>query len=109
MTTLKAPPHSKPTSHPKVKQDEQWVYLFDQLDQVQKIVGTDMSQVLAFLGGKGGNLAEMTRIGLPVPPGFTISTRACNAYLAADQQFPEGLWDQVLHAVSELEKKIGKR
>ena len=50
----------------------------------------------ALLGGKGANLAEMTRIGLPVPPFFTVTTEACNAYLAAGQKFPEGMWDQMM-------------
>ena len=47
------------------------------------------------LGGKGANLAEMTSIGLPVPPGFTVTTEACNAYYEAGGKFPEGLWDQI--------------
>src|SRR4051794_13235990 len=45
------------------------------------------------LGGKGAGLAEMTNAGLPVPPGFTITTEACNDYFAAGQTLPEGLWD----------------
>jgi len=45
------------------------------------------------LGGKGANLAEMSSLGLPVPPGFTVTTEACNAYLAAGEQFPAGLWE----------------
>lgn len=61
------------------------------------------------LGGKGAGLAEMTNLGLPVPPGFTITTRACNAYFDSDRQFPEGLWDQTLEAVKNLEEKLGKR
>src|SRR5687768_1111309 len=47
------------------------------------------------LGGKGANLAEMTRIGLPVPPGFIITTDACRDYLANDETLPEGLWGEV--------------
>src|SRR3989337_1974222 len=50
----------------------------------------------ALLGGKGAGLAEMTNAGLPVPPGFTITTEACNAYYAAGRQLPPGLWDDVL-------------
>src|SRR5450432_3197482 len=87
---------------------QQWVFLFDEFDLVEKAIGTDPEEARALLGGKGANLAEMTRIGLPVPPGFTITTRACNAYLAANNAFPDGLWEQALRAVSELEKKIGK-
>ena len=51
-----------------------WVYLFDELDQASVHAGGDWEKVRALLGGKGANLAEMTRIGLPVPPGFTVST-----------------------------------
>src|SRR5579872_975490 len=60
------------------------------------------------LGGKGANLAEMTNIGLPVPPGFTITTETCNDYLDTGQ-FPEGLWEQVLAAVSAVEANIGRK
>ena len=56
------------------------------------------------LGGKGLNLAEMTAIGLPVPPGFTVTTEACNAYMAAGGTFPEGLWDQVIEALRIVQK-----
>ena len=51
------------------------------------------------LGGKGAGLAEMTNAGLPVPPGFTITTEACNDYFAAGEKLPDGLWDDVLAAV----------
>jgi pyruvate, orthophosphate dikinase len=61
------------------------------------------------LGGKGANLAEMTNLGLPVPPGFTITTDACNAYLAADGKMPEGLMDEVETALAELERKMAKK
>jgi pyruvate,orthophosphate dikinase len=77
---------------------EKWVYLFDE-------GRGDMKELL---GGKGANLAEMTRIGLPVPPGFIITTRACNAFLAAGSQFPEGLWEQALTALRKLEKRAGR-
>jgi pyruvate,orthophosphate dikinase len=60
------------------------------------------------LGGKGAGLAEMTNAGLPVPPGFTITTEACNDYFTAGQQLPEGLWDDVLQAVKEVETLTGK-
>src|SRR4026208_949848 len=61
------------------------------------------------LGGKGAGLAEMTNAGLPVPPGFTITTEACNAYYAAGKQLPEGLWDDVLAHMTALEAQAGKR
>ena len=60
------------------------------------------------LGGKGAGLAEMTIAGLPVPPGFTITTEACNDYFAAGEQLPDGLWDDVLEAVREVEQETGK-
>ena len=60
------------------------------------------------LGGKGAGLAEMTNAGLPVPPGFTITTEACNDYFANDRQLPDGLWEDVLEAVREVERLTGK-
>src|SRR6476659_476223 len=60
------------------------------------------------LGGKGAGLAEMTIAGLPTPPGFTITTEACNDYFAAGERLPEGLWDDVLEAVKEVERRTGK-
>jgi pyruvate,orthophosphate dikinase len=65
----------------------------------------DMKELL---GGKGANLAEMTLLGLPVPPGFIVTTRACNAFLAAGNRFPEGLWEQALVALRKLEKRTGR-
>ena len=61
------------------------------------------------LGGKGAGLAEMTNAGLPVPPGFTITTQACNAYYATGQQFPDGMWEQTLAAMREVERATGKK
>jgi pyruvate,orthophosphate dikinase len=60
------------------------------------------------LGGKGAGLAEMTNAGLPVPPGFTITTEACNAYYAAGKELPAGLWDDVLAHMRDLETASGK-
>jgi pyruvate,orthophosphate dikinase len=60
------------------------------------------------LGGKGAGLAEMTNAGLPVPPGFTITTQACNAYYSSREQFPEGMWNQVLSALKRIENATGK-
>ena len=59
------------------------------------------------LGGKGANLCEMTQIGLNVPPGFTVSTEACLAYLEKNQ-FPDGLWETIKTYMADLEKKTGK-
>jgi pyruvate,orthophosphate dikinase len=60
------------------------------------------------LGGKGAGLAEMTNAGLPVPPGFTITTEACNDYFAAGERIPDGLWEDVLEAVRAVENETGK-
>src|SRR6188474_3350987 len=60
------------------------------------------------LGGKGAGLAEMTNAGLPVPPGFTITTEACNDYFAAGEQLPAGLWDDVVEAMRAVEHETGK-
>src|SRR5438093_4111830 len=60
------------------------------------------------LGGKGANLAEMTNLGLPVPPGFTISTQACNAYRRTGS-FPDRRLDEVGAHLKALEEKMGRR
>jgi pyruvate,orthophosphate dikinase len=77
----------------------QYVYAFEEGSKDQKYL----------LGGKGANLAEMTKIGLPVPPGFTITTEACKAYMSAGDQLPDGLMDEVAGALGSLEQKMGKR
>jgi len=78
---------------------KKWVYLFSEGDR-------DMRNLL---GGKGANLAEMTNAGLPVPPGFTVTTEACNAYFDAGKHFPEGMWEQVLEAMKTVEEQSGKK
>jgi pyruvate,orthophosphate dikinase len=87
---------------------KRWVYLFREVEEAEKQAG-DWEGVRALLGGKGANLAEMTRIGAPVPPGFTVTTQACNAYLAAGEQFPEGMWEQELEALKAIEEATGKK
>ena len=62
----------------------------------------------SLLGGKGANLAEMTRIGIPVPPGFTITTEVCRLYLR-DQRYPDGIVHQVEENVRRLEADTGKK
>src|SRR5215471_5254281 len=66
----------------------------------------DMKELL---GGKGANLAEMARLGLPVPPGFTISTEVCTYYYAHKQAYPAVLKKQVSEALARVEKAVGKR
>jgi pyruvate, orthophosphate dikinase len=89
--------------------DKKWVYLYSEVKEAEAYVGNDWDGVRGLLGGKGANLADMTRIGCPVPPGFTITTEACNAYLAAGNKFPAKLWDQVLVALKEVERQSGKK
>ena len=60
------------------------------------------------LGGKGAGLAEMTNAGLPTPPGFTITTEACNDYFGADKELPAGLWEDTLAAMKVVEQQSGK-
>jgi pyruvate,orthophosphate dikinase len=88
---------------------KKWVFLFNDIEQVVTDSGGDWSSVRSLLGGKGANLAEMVRIGIPVPPGFTVTTEACNAYLAAGGVFPEGMWVQQLDALHSLEAATGKK
>jgi len=61
------------------------------------------------LGGKGANLAEMTRIGLPVPPGFTITTEVCTYYYANKRAYPKELQSQIQAGVANMEKILGKK
>jgi pyruvate,orthophosphate dikinase len=75
-----------------------WVYLFREGSGDQKDL----------LGGKGAGVAEMTRAGMPVPPGFTITTEACRQYYADGRKFPEGLWEQAREALKDVEKATGK-
>ncbi len=76
-----------------------WVYLFEHGDRT----------MLNLLGGKGAGLAEMSRVGLPVPPGFTITAQACQAYYTHDKIFPDGMWSQCKSALKAVEHKTGKR
>jgi pyruvate,orthophosphate dikinase len=87
---------------------DKWVYLFEEVDEAEKNVGGEWEGVRSLLGGKGANLAEMTRIGVPVPPGFTVTTQACNAYLDAGEEFPAGMWEQELAAMKRVEEQTGK-
>ncbi len=75
-----------------------YVYDFEEGDRDKKDL----------LGGKGANLSEMTNLGLPVPPGFTVTTEACRIYMETGD-FPEGMMDEVAEHVAELESKMGKK
>ena len=86
-------------ARPRRRTAHKWVYLFEEGD----------ASMRDLLGGKGAGVAEMTRAGLPVPPGFTITTEACNAFYESGQKFPDGMWEQVLAALQETERKTGKQ
>jgi pyruvate,orthophosphate dikinase len=81
------------------KSDHKWVYLFEEGD------GDDRK----LLGGKGAGLADMTRAGLPVPPGFIVTTEVCNAYYTNGKNFPEGMWEQAIEGLRAVEEKTGKK
>ena len=88
--------------------ERSFVYLFSEFERAARRVDGDRDAVRTLLGGKGGNLAEMTHLGIPVPPGLTISTEACNAFLAAGDAFPAGMWEEVLQAIEEIEGAVGR-
>jgi len=86
---------------------KKWVYLFDEIAEAEAYAGS-WDGIRALLGGKGSGLADMTRAGVPVPPGFTVTTEACNQF-SASGKFPEGMWAQELVALQEVEKRTGKK
>jgi pyruvate,orthophosphate dikinase len=88
---------------------KKYVFLFNEYDEVMTQLDEDWDSVRGLLGGKGANLLDATRLGIPVPPGFTVTTVGCNDYLAAGEQFPAGLWDQELEAIAGLERMTGKQ
>jgi pyruvate,orthophosphate dikinase len=76
-----------------------WVYLFSE----------GSAEMRDLLGGKGAGVAEMARIGIPVPPGFTVTTEACRAYYQnPEHRFPEGMWEQVLAGMRTIESSLGR-
>ncbi|HEX6539692.1 MAG TPA: pyruvate, phosphate dikinase [Candidatus Dormibacteraeota bacterium] len=89
---------ASPNGRPRKRAEHKWVYRFEE----------GSAQMRNLLGGKGAGVAEMTRAGLPVPPGFTITTEACNAFYAAGEKFPAGMWDQALAALQHVENATGK-
>ncbi|MFU8772640.1 MAG: pyruvate, phosphate dikinase [Anaerolineales bacterium] len=89
--------------------EKKWVFLFREVDQAEESVGGDWEDVRALLGGKGSGLADMTRASVPVPPGFTVTTEACISYLNSGGKFPEGMWEQELAALRQVEKETGKK
>jgi pyruvate,orthophosphate dikinase len=90
---------------------KKWVYLSrNAKEELAKVLGyePDLPERKIILGGKGAGLAEMTGAGLPVPPTFTITTEACVEYMKTGE-FPEGMWEQTLEALEDIEKQTGKK
>ncbi len=85
-----------------------WVYLYNEVKEAEKFAGGSWDNVKALVGGKGAGLLDMTRAGVPVPPFFTVTTEACNAYQTSGK-FPAGLWQQELKALKSIEKQTGKK
>jgi pyruvate, orthophosphate dikinase len=94
----KTPARSTGSQNGAVARAHKWVYSFNEGSAAMRDL----------LGGKGAGVAEMTRAGLPVPPGFTITTEACNAFYAKGAKFPDGLWEQVEKSLEVVEKTTGK-
>jgi len=86
---------------------KKWVYLFEEVNAAEKYAG-DWEGVRSLLGGKGAGLADMTRAEVPVPPGFTVTTEACNEF-RKNGKFPKGQWEQQVAAMKQVEKKAGKK
>ncbi|MBW1876881.1 MAG: pyruvate, phosphate dikinase, partial [Deltaproteobacteria bacterium] len=83
--------------------DERWIYAFGGGSAEG---GRSMK---ALLGNKGAGLAEMSNLGLPVPPGFTITTAACTSFFQNEEQWPAGLEEELQEALVQLEKRVGRR
>src|SRR5881398_3614311 len=101
-SSVAAPKSSISTGNSKISpmaKAKKWVYQFTE----------GSAKMRDLLGGKGAGAAEMTRAGMPVPPGFTITTEACRAYYASGGKFPRGLWEQVLPALKILERNAHKK
>src|SRR5579859_7508516 len=87
----------------KASKSDKFVYLFGN----KKADGDGSMKPL--LGGKGANLAEMSRIGLPVPPGFTITTEVCTYYYANKRSYPKTLEPAVKNGIAFIEKIMGTK
>jgi pyruvate, orthophosphate dikinase len=86
---------------------KKWVYLFGEVAAAEKYAGS-WDGVRSLLGGKGAGLFDMTRAGVPVPPGFTVTTEACNEFRKTGK-FPPGQWEQQVAAMKKVEKATGKK
>ncbi len=89
----------RPAASPAKRASRKRIWLFEEGNATMRDL----------LGGKGAGLAEMSRVGLPVPPGFTITTAVCNEYNARGREFPAGLMAEVQRALATVERKMGKK
>jgi pyruvate,orthophosphate dikinase len=101
-TATKAAPKRAAAKRPAAKAGSKYVYLFG-----RRTDGNGTMKPL--LGGKGANLAEMCRIGLPVPPGFTISTEVCTYYYDNKRTYPAALRGQMEAGITSIEQQTGKK
>ena len=111
-TKVKSKKAVKPKSSAKAKPakktaGKKWVYRFEEVKAAEKYAG-NWEGVRSLLGGKGSGLADMTRAGVPVPPGFTVTTEACNEF-RKEGNFPRGQWEQQVAAMKVVEKQTGKK
>lgn len=83
------------------------MFLFQTVYTFSRTLSEGDATMKQLLGGKGANLAEMSSIGLSVPPGFTITTEACNAFHESGRVLPDGCWEQVLDALTTIESELG--
>src|SRR5947199_154300 len=95
--------NAKSNVQPKEDMSEKLVYSFGDGAAECK------AEMKNLLGGKGANLAEMCSLGLPVPPGFTITTEVCVGYYAGGKKLPDALKSQVEEALAQVEKKVGAK
>ncbi len=102
MARVEAPVPLK--AHPPLR----YVYSLDEAKEALRLKGS-REGVKALLGGKGANLAEMTLLGLPVPPGFILTTEACSAYGEAGDRLPEAIWNEALEHLHRVERVTGRR
>ena len=86
---------------------KKWVYFYDEVAAAEKSAGS-WENVRGLLGGKGAGLFDMRRAGVPVPPSFTVTTEACNAYQKTGK-FPDGMWDEMLAALKRVEAAAGRK
>ena len=100
-----AKPAAKSVAKPAA--NKQWVFLFNDEKGVAK-AAVSWSATRELLGGKGAGLFDMTRKGVPVPPGFTLSTEVCDEFVRAGNKIPKDAWEQALKAVAAVEKSTGK-